>query len=133
MSTIDIQSIVNHGVLAINTGLFTNTATGIHSTNDLTANDVSFFDTGFAIDVVSGTAGVVGLGLDNVSVGIGSDSGASTTVSSIYGQHVALAVDGTDADDLWFRRSFQASTLGHYEQHHSSTSISPAGYRAVRS
>ena len=100
MSTIDIQSIVNHGVLAINTGLFTNTATGIHSTNDLTANDVSFFDTGFAIDVVSGTAGVVGLGLDNVSVGIGSDSGASTTVSSIYGQHVALAVDGTDADDL---------------------------------
>lgn len=100
MSTTDIQSVVNHGTLAIDTGLFSNTATGILSTNDLTANDVSFFDTGVAIDIVSGTASIVGLGLENVSVGIGSDTGASTTISSIYGQHVALLVDGTDADDL---------------------------------
>ena len=34
MSTIDIQSVVNHGTLAIDTGLFTNTATGILSTQD---------------------------------------------------------------------------------------------------
>ena len=100
MSTIDIQSVVNLGVLTIDTGLFTNTATGILSTNDLTANDVTFFETGVAIDIVSGMANVIGLGLENVSVGIGSDSGASTTISSIYGQHVALVVDGTDADDL---------------------------------
>lgn len=100
MSTIDIQSIVNHGDLTIDTGLFTNTATGILSTNTLSANDVSFFDTGVAVDIVSGTADITGLGLENVSVGVGSDSGASTMVSSVYGQHVALAIDGTDADDL---------------------------------
>ncbi len=100
MSTIDIQSIVNHGDLTIDTGMFTNTATGIMSSNTLTITDVSFFETGVAIDVLSGTANIAGLGLDNVSVGIGSDAGASTTVSSIYGQHVALVVDGTDADDL---------------------------------
>ena len=100
MSTIDIQSVVNHGTLAIDTGLFTNTATGILSTQDLTANDVSFFDTGVAIDILSGSADIVGLGLEDVSVGIGSDASASTTVSSIYGQHVALLVDGTDADGL---------------------------------
>ena len=100
MSTIDIQSIVNHGDLTIDTGLFTNTATGIMSSNTLTITDVSFFETGVAIDVLSGTANIAGLGLENVSVGIGSDAGASTTVSSIYGQHVALVVDGTDADDL---------------------------------
>ena len=100
MSTIDIQSIVNHGDLTIDTGMFTNTATGIMSSNTLTITDVSFFETGVAIDVLSGTANIAGLGLENVSVGIGSDAGASTTVSSIYGQHVALVVDGTDADDL---------------------------------
>ncbi|MED5290883.1 MAG: hypothetical protein VX778_01515, partial [Candidatus Thermoplasmatota archaeon] len=100
MSTIDIQSVVNHGTLTIDTALITNTATGILSTNTLTVDDVSFFETGVAIDVVSGTADITGLGLENVSVGIGSDSGASTTVSSIYGQHVALLIDGTDADDL---------------------------------
>ena len=54
MSTIDIQSVVNLGVLTIDTGLFTNTATGILSSNDLTANDVTFFETGVAIDIVSG-------------------------------------------------------------------------------
>lgn len=100
MSTIDIQSIVNHGTLTIDTALITNTATGILSTNTLTVDDVSFFETGVAIDVVSGTADITGLGLENVSVGLGSDSGASATVSSIYGQHVALLIDGTDADDL---------------------------------
>ena len=100
MSTIDIQSIVNHGTLTIDTAQITNTATGILSTNALTVDDVSFFETGVAIDVVSGTADITGLGLENVSVGLGSDSGASATVSSIYGQHVALLIDGTDADDL---------------------------------
>ena len=100
MSTIDIQSVVNHGDLAIDTGLFTNTATGILSTSMLVANDVSFFQTGVAIDIVSGSASVSGLGLDNVSVGIGSDSGAATTVTSIYGQDVALLIDGSEADDL---------------------------------
>ena len=88
------------GILTIDTGLITNTATGILSTNDLTIDDVSFFETGVAIDVVSGSADISGLGLENVSVGIGSDSGASTTVTSIYGQHVLLLIDGTDADDL---------------------------------
>lgn len=100
MSSIEIQSVVNHGDLAIDTGSFTDTATGILSTNVLTANDLSFFETGVAIDIVSGTADITGLGLENVSVGIGSDAGASTMVTSIYGQHVALLVDGTDADDL---------------------------------
>ena len=100
MSSIEIQSVVNHGDLTIDTGTFADTATGILSTHSLSVNDVSFFETGVAIDVVSGTATVMGLGLENVSVGIGSDSGASTTVSSIYGQHVALVIDGTDADDL---------------------------------
>tara|TARA_B100001121_G_scaffold308811_1_gene333827 strand:- start:943 stop:5595 length:4653 start_codon:yes stop_codon:yes gene_type:complete len=100
MSTIDIQSVVNHGILTIDTALITNTATGILSTNDLTIDDVSFFETGVAIDVVSGSADISGLGLENVSVGIGSDSGASTTATSIYGQHVSLLIDGTDADDL---------------------------------
>ena len=100
MSSIEIQSVVNHGDLTIDTGSFTDTATGILSTNVLTANDLSFFETGVAIDIVSGTADITGLGLENVSVGIGSDAGASTMVTSIYGQHVALLVDGTDADDL---------------------------------
>ena len=100
MTTIDIQAVVNHGTLSIDTGLFTNTATGILSTLSLTANDVSFFNTGVAIDIVSGSADVVGLGLENVSVGVGSDSGATTVISSVYGQHVALLIDGTDADDL---------------------------------
>ena len=100
MSTIDIQSIVNHGILSIEIGMFSNTATGILSSSQLTVSDVSFIDTGVAIDVVSGSADVDGLGLENVSVGVGSDSGASTDVSSIYGQHVALLIDGTDADDL---------------------------------
>ena len=100
MSSIEIQSVVNHGDLTIDTGAFSDTATGILSTQSLLANDVSFFETGVAIDVVSGTADITGLGLENVSVGIGSDAGASTTVSSIYGQHVALVIDGTDADDL---------------------------------
>ncbi len=100
MSSIEIQSVVNHGDLTMDTGSFADTATGILSTHSLSVNDVSFFETGVAIDVVSGTATITGLGLENVSVGIGSDSGASTTVSSIYGQHVALVIDGTDADDL---------------------------------
>ena len=100
MSSIEIQSVVNHGDLTIDTGSFADTATGILSTHSLSVNDVSFFETGVAIDVVSGTATITGLGLENVSVGIGSDSGASTTISSIYGQHVALVIDGTDADDL---------------------------------
>ena len=100
MSSIEIQSAVNHGDLNIDTGSFTDTATGILTTQSLTANDVSFFETGVAIDVVSGTADITGLGLENVSVGVGSDAGASTTVSSVYGQHVALVLDGTDADDL---------------------------------
>ena len=100
MSTIDVQSVVNHGNLAIDHGLFTNTGTGILSTNTLTANDVSFFETGVAIDIISGTASITGLGLENVSVAVGSDAGASTTVSSIYGEGVGLVIDGTDADDL---------------------------------
>ncbi|MEC7112870.1 MAG: hypothetical protein VXW72_04980, partial [Candidatus Thermoplasmatota archaeon] len=100
MSSIEIQSIVNHGDLTIDTGSFADTATGVLSSHSLSVNDVSFLETGVAIDVVSGTATITGLGLENVSVGIGSDAGASTTVSSIYGQHVALVIDGTDADDL---------------------------------
>ncbi|MEC7262075.1 MAG: hypothetical protein VXV71_06560, partial [Candidatus Thermoplasmatota archaeon] len=100
MSTIDVQSVVNHGNLAIDYGMFTNTGTGILSTNTLTANDVSFFETGVAIDIISGTASITGLGLENVSVAVGSDAGASTTVSSIYGEGVGLVIDGTDADDL---------------------------------
>ena len=100
MTTIDIQAVVNHGTLSIDSGLFTNTATGILSTMSLTAEDVSFLNTGVAIDIVSGSADVTGLGLENVSVGIGSDTGAVTDISSIYGQHVALVIDGTDADDL---------------------------------
>ena len=63
MSTIDIQSVVNHGILTIDTGLITNTATGILSTNDLTINDVSFLETGVAIDVVSGSAEISVLAL----------------------------------------------------------------------
>ena len=100
MTTIDIQAVVNHGTLSIDSGLFTNTATGILSTMSLTAEDVSFLNTGVAIDIVSGSADVTGLGLENVSVGIGSDTGATTDISSIYGQHVALLIDGTDASDL---------------------------------
>ena len=100
MSTIDVQSVVNHGNFAIDRGMFTNTGTGILSTNTLTANDVSFFETGVAIDIISGTASITGLGLENVSVAVGSDAGASTTVSSIYGEGVGLVIDGTDADDL---------------------------------
>ena len=54
MSSIEIQSIVNHGDLTIDTGSFADTATGILSSHLLSVNDVSFFETGVAIDVVSG-------------------------------------------------------------------------------
>ena len=100
METIDIEAVHNDGEFTVTTGEFTNAATGIHSTNQLTATDVTFNQTGFALDIVAGDASITGLGLDNVSVGIGSDAGASTTVSSIYGQSVTLLIDGSGTDDL---------------------------------
>ncbi|MCH1443163.1 MAG: hypothetical protein L7U53_04755 [Candidatus Poseidoniaceae archaeon] len=100
METIDIQAVHNEGQFTVTTGEFTNAATGIYSSNQLTASDVTFNETGFALDIVAGDATIVGLGLDNVSVGIGSDAGASTTVSSIFGQYVALFIDGSGTDDL---------------------------------
>lgn len=100
MDTIDIQAINNDGQLTVSTGTFTNAATGIHSSNDLVASDITFNQTGFALDIVAGDATITGLGLDNVSVGIGSDSGASTTVDSIFGQSVTLLIDGSGTDDL---------------------------------
>ena len=100
MDTIDIQAIHNEGQLTVTTGEFTNAATGIHSSNQVTASDVTFNQTGFALDIVAGDATITGLGLDNVSVGIGSDAGASTTVSSIFGQSVTLLIDGSGTDDL---------------------------------
>ena len=100
MDTIDIQAVNNEGQLTVTTGEFTNAATGIHSSNQLTASDVTFTQTGFALDIVAGDATITGLGLDNVSVGIGSDAGASTTVSSIFGQSVTLLIDGSGTDDL---------------------------------
>ena len=100
MDTIDIQAVHNEGQLTVTTGEFTNAATGIHSSNEVTASDVTFNQTGFALDIVAGDATITGLGLDNVSVGIGSDAGASTTVSSIFGQSVTLLIDGSGTDDL---------------------------------
>ena len=100
MDTIDIQAIHNEGELTVSTGEFTNVATGIYSSNQLTATDVTFNQTGFALDIVAGDASITGLGLENVSVGIGSDAGASTTVSSIFGQSVTLLIDGSGTDDL---------------------------------
>ena len=100
MDTIDIQAVHNEGQFTVTTGEFTNAATGIYSSNQLTASDVTFNETGFALDIVAGDATIAGLGLDNVSVGLGSDAGASTTVSSIFGQHVALLIDGSGTDDL---------------------------------
>ena len=100
MDTIDIQAVHNEGQFTITTGEFTNAATGISSSNQLTASDVTFIQTGFALDIVAGDATITGLGLDNVSVGIGSDAGASTTVSSIFGQFVTLLIDGSGTDDL---------------------------------
>ena len=100
MDTIDIQAVHNEGQFTITTGEFTNAATGISSSNQLTASDVTFIQTGFALDIVAGDATITGLGLDNVSVGIGSDAGASTTVSSIFGQSVTLLIDGSGTDDL---------------------------------
>ena len=100
MDTIDIQAVHNEGQFTVTTGEFTNAATGIYSSNQLTAADVTFNETGFALDIVAGDATITGLGLDNVSVGLGSDAGASTTVSSIFGQHVALLIDGSGTDDL---------------------------------
>ena len=100
MDTIDIQAVHNEGQFTVTTGEFTNAATGIYSSNHLTASDVTFNQTGFALDIVAGDATITGLGLDNVSVGIGSDAGASTTVSSIFGQSVTLLIDGSGTDDL---------------------------------
>lgn len=100
MDTIDIQAVHNEGQFTITTGEFTNAATGISSTNQLTASDITFIQTGFALDIMAGDATITGLGLDNVSVGIGSDAGASTTVSSIFGQSVTLLIDGSGTDDL---------------------------------
>ena len=100
MDTIDIQAVHNEGQFTVTTGEFTNAATGIYSSNHLTASDVTFTQTGFALDIVAGDATITGLGLDNVSVGIGSDAGASTTVSSIFGQSVTLLIDGSGTDDL---------------------------------
>ena len=100
MDTIDIQAVHNEGQFTVTTGEFTNAATGIYSSNQLTASDVTFIQTGFALDIVAGDATISGLGLDNVSVGIGSDAGASTVVSSIFGQFVTLLIDGSGTDDL---------------------------------
>jgi hypothetical protein len=100
METIDIEAVHNDGEFTVTTGEFTNAATGIYSSNQLTATDVTFNQTGFALDIVAGDASITGLGLENVSVGIGSDAGASTTVSSIYGQSVTLLIDGSGTDDL---------------------------------
>ena len=100
METIDIEAVHNDGEFTVTTGEFTNAATGIHSSNQLTATDITFNQTGFALDIVAGDASITGLGLENVSVGIGSDAGASTTVSSIFGQSVTLLIDGSGTDDL---------------------------------
>jgi hypothetical protein len=100
MDTIDIQAVNNEGQFTVTTGTFTNAATGIHSSNHLTASDITFNQTGFALDIVAGDATITGLGLDTVSVGIGSDSGATTSVNSIFGQSVALLIDGSGTDDL---------------------------------
>ena len=100
MDTIDIQAVHNDGQFTITTGEITNAATGFFSSNQLLASDVTFIQTGFALDIVAGDATITGLGLDNVSVGIGSDAGASTAVSSILGQSVTLLIDGSGTDDL---------------------------------
>ena len=62
MDTIDIQAVNNEGQFTVTTGTFTNAATGIHSSNHLTASDITFNQTGFALDIVAGDATITGLG-----------------------------------------------------------------------
>ena len=98
---IDYEALyVESGSLTVDGGLAEEVAVGVanHGTANLT--DMTVREAGVGVQSLAGSLTLLRLGVVNASVGFATVAGASTTVTSMLGQGLALGLDLSDADDF---------------------------------
>lgn len=97
---VDYDVVRNSGSLNLSGGTFSNIAGGVWSTGTTAIDTVTMTQVGTGIRSSSGSLSATGMGFFQATVAIASQEAASTSVTSITGEDVALFIDAANSDDL---------------------------------
>ena len=97
---IDYDVVRNSGSLNLSGGTFSDIAGGVWSTGTTAIDTVTMTQVGTGIRSSSGSLSATGMGFFQATVAIASQEAASTSVTSITGEDVALFIDAANSDDL---------------------------------
>lgn len=108
---IDYEALyVESGSLTLETGEVNEVAVGLANHAQANISDLTVREAGVGVQSQAGSLNLTGLGLINASVGVATVTGADSTISSVTGSGLALAIDASNTDGFSFG---QAQLSGH--------------------